>query len=80
MDMQLIDLALKGSGPDTFAQSFDAVHLALHQASPVVIAPRCPYPATQTPACGDRRIAIHKGIAFAYTGILSRGDGGHGSS
>lgn len=38
----------------------------------MVIAPHFPYLSTQTPACDDRRIAVRKGIAFAYTGILSR--------
>ena len=78
--MQLIDLAFKGSGHDPLAQSFDAIHFGLHQASSEVIAPHFPYPSTKTPACGDRRIAAHKGIAFVYMGILSRGDGGHGTS
>ena len=78
--MQLIDLAFKSSGHDALAQPFDAIHFDLHQASSVVITPHFPYPSTQVPACGDRRIAAHKGIAFACTGILSRGDDGYGTS
>jgi hypothetical protein len=78
--MRLIDLPFKGSGHDPLAQSFNAVHLAIHQASPAIATPDFPYPSTQTPACGDRRIAVHKGIAFAYTGILSLGDDGNGTS
>ena len=74
--MQLIDLALKGSGHDPLAQSFDAVHLALHQVSPVIATPHFPYPSTQTFAYGERRIAIREGIAFAYPGVLSRRNDG----
>ena len=64
--MQLIDFPFKGSGHDALAQSFDAIHFGLHQASSVVIAPHFPYPSTQTPACGDCRIAVRKGIARAH--------------
>ena len=78
--MQLIDLPFKDSEHDPLAHPFDAIHFGLHQASSVVITPRFPYPSTQTPAYGDRRIAAHKGIAFACTGILSRGDDGYGTS
>ena len=75
-DMQFVDLALEGSGHDPLAQSFDAVHLGLHQAASVVTAPHFPYPSAQTPACGDSRIAVHKGIAFAYSCVLFRGNEG----
>ena len=78
--MQFVDLALEGSGHDPLAQSFDAVHLGLHQAASVVTAPHFPYPSAQTPACGDSRIAVHKGIAFAYSCVLSRGNDGNGTS
>ena len=78
--MQSIDLPFKGFGHHPFAQSFDAVHFRLHQAWSVLIAPHFPYPSTQTPACGDSRIAVHKGIAFANPGILSRRDDGNGTS
>ena len=37
--MQLVDLALKSARHHSFTQSFNAVHLGLHQASPVVVSP-----------------------------------------
>lgn len=77
--MQLIHLAFKGSGHGALAQSFDAVLLGLHEASPVITIPHFPYPSTQTPACDERRIAIREGIAFAYPGVLSRRNDGDGT-
>ena len=38
-NMQLADLALKGSGHQPLSQLFDAVRVGLYQASPVVAAP-----------------------------------------
>ena len=79
-DMQFIDLALKGSGHDPFAQPFDTVHLGFDQTAPVITTPHIPYPSAQTSACGDSRIAVHKGITFAYSCVLSRGNDGNGTS
>ena len=78
--MQLVRLAFKRSGNDPIAQSFDAVHLGLHQAAPVITTPHFPYPSAQTPACGDSRIAIRKGGAFAYSCIFSWGNNGSAAS
>lgn len=70
--MQFVDLALEGSRHDPLAQAFNAVHLGFHQAASVVTIPVFPKLAPETSACGNRRIAVCKGIAFAQPGIHSR--------
>ncbi|PIG09530.1 hypothetical protein CLU84_2453 [Comamonas sp. 26] len=59
---------------------FDAVHLGLYQAALVVTTPHFPYPSAQVSACGDSRIPIRKGDAFAYSCVLSRENDGNGTS
>lgn len=54
------------------------MHLGFHQAAPVVATPVLPELAPEAPACGDRRIAMCRGLAFAHPGILSWGNDGLG--
>ena len=51
----------------------------------MVIAPHFPYPSTQTPACGDHRIAVRKGVARAHALVAgdaqdTRGGGALGAA
>lgn len=77
-DVQLVDLPLKRARHHPLAQPLNAVHLGLHQAAPVVTAPALPEFSTEAPACGNRRIAVRKGLAFAHPGIFSWGNDGSG--
>ena len=78
--MQFIDLPLKGAGHQPFTQSFDATHLGFHQAAPVIPNPALPDTSPQPAACSDRSIAMHKGLAFAYSSVLTRRNDGNGTS
>ena len=74
--MQLINLALKGTGHHPLAQTFDAVHLGFHQASAVVANPAFPDTAAQTPTRSKRCVAVLEHSAFAHSRILTgRNDG-----
>ena len=77
--MQLDDLALKGARHHSFTQSFNAVHLGLHQASPVVANPALPDASTQPPARVKRSIAIPKHSPLAGSSILAGRNDGHGA-
>lgn len=76
LDVQLVNLALKGVRHHPFAQPFDAVHLGLNQTSPVVVNLAFPDTAPQAPARSDGCIPVFKNSSPAQSSILAwRNDG-----
>ena len=72
--MQLHHLALKGAGHHPFAQALEAVHLGLHQTTPVVVTPDFPQAPLKALASEYCLVSVvsARAASFPKTGVLAR--------